>query len=36
MGMKRDEHIGNLTINFNVTFPEKLTEIQIEALKNIL
>jgi len=36
MGMKRDEHIGNLTINFNVTFPDKLTEVQIEALKHIL
>lgn len=36
MGMKRDEHIGNLTINFNVTFPDKLTEAQIEALKHIL
>lgn len=36
MGMKRDEHVGNLTINFNITFPDKLTETQIEALKNIL
>lgn len=36
MGMKRDEHVGNLTINFNVTFPEKLSETQIEALKHIL
>lgn len=36
MGMKRDEHVGNLTINFNVTFPDKLTETQIEALKHIL
>jgi DnaJ-class molecular chaperone len=36
MGMKRDEHVGNLTINFNVTFPDKLTETQIEALRHIL
>jgi DnaJ family protein B protein 4 len=36
MGMKRDEHIGNLIINFTVTFPEKLTSQQIEALREIL
>jgi DnaJ family protein A protein 2 len=36
MGMKREEHIGNLIINFTVTFPEKLTEEQIEALRKIL
>lgn len=36
MGMKREEHVGNLIINFNVTFPEKLSEEQVEALKKIL
>jgi len=36
MGMKREEHIGNLIINFTVTFPEKLTIEQIEALRQIL
>jgi DnaJ family protein B protein 4 len=36
MGMKREEHIGNLIINFTVTFPEKLTGEQIEALRQIL
>lgn len=35
-GMKRDEHVGNMVINFNVKFPETLTETQIEALRNIL
>jgi DnaJ family protein B protein 4 len=35
-GMKRDEHVGNMIINFNVKFPETLTETQIEALRNIL
>lgn len=35
-GMKREEHIGNLIINFNVKFPESLTETQIETLRNIL
>jgi DnaJ family protein B protein 4 len=36
MGMKREEHTGNLIINFNVTFPEQLTHEQIEALQKIL
>jgi DnaJ-class molecular chaperone len=36
MGMKRDEHIGNLIINFTVTFPERLTSDQTEALRHIL
>ena len=36
MGMKRDAHIGNLVINFNVSFPERLTEEQINALRSIL
>jgi DnaJ-class molecular chaperone len=36
LGMKREEHIGNLIINFSVTFPEKLTEAQINGLREIL
>jgi len=36
MGMVRENHIGNLIINFTVTFPEKLTVEQIEALREIL
>jgi len=36
MGMKREEHIGNLVINFTVTFPEKLSEEQVAALQAIL
>jgi len=36
MGMKREEHVGQLTINFTVAFPDKLTEDQVEHLKNVL
>jgi DnaJ-class molecular chaperone len=36
MGMNREEHVGNLIINFNVTFPEQLSTEQIEALQKIL
>ena len=36
MGMKREEHVGNLIINFTVTFPERLSAEQIEALQKIL
>ena len=36
MGMKRDNHIGNLIINFTVTFPEQLTSEQVQALREIL
>jgi DnaJ-class molecular chaperone len=43
MGMKRavnpqmsQEHTGNLIINFNVAFPEKLTEEQITGISKIL
>lgn len=36
MGMKRDEHVGNLVIIFNVEFPKLLTEIQRETLLNLL
>ena len=35
-GMKREEHVGNLVINFTVSFPEKLTEEQINKLREIL
>jgi DnaJ family protein B protein 4 len=36
MGMKREEHVGNLIINFTVIFPERLSAEQIEALQKIL
>lgn len=36
MGMKREQHVGNLIINFTVAFPEKLTEEQINGLRAIL
>lgn len=36
MGMRREEHIGNLIIHFTVTFPESLTKEQIESIKNII
>jgi DnaJ-class molecular chaperone len=36
LGMKREDHVGNLLINFTVTFPDQLSAEQIEALKNIL
>jgi len=36
MGMRRDNHIGNLIINFTVTFPEKLTNEQMNSLREIL
>ena len=36
LGMKREGDIGNLIINFNVSFPEQLSETQIEALRAIL
>jgi DnaJ-class molecular chaperone len=36
LGMKREEHVGNLLINFTVSFPEQLSEAQIEALRTIL
>ena len=36
LGMKREEHTGNLIINFSVTFPEKLTQQQIDSLRTIL
>lgn len=36
LGMKRDEHIGNLIIDFTVSFPEKLSEQQVDLLSKIL
>jgi DnaJ family protein B protein 4 len=36
MGIKRDNHIGNLIIEFSVIFPEKLTNEQVNALTKIL
>jgi DnaJ family protein B protein 4 len=36
MGIKRENHIGNLIIEFSVVFPEKLTEEQVDVLSKIL
>jgi len=36
MGMKRDNHIGNLIIEFKIIFPEKLTEEQVKSISSIL
>ena len=36
MGLKRENHTGNLIIHFHIKFPEKLTEEQITQLKLIL
>jgi DnaJ-class molecular chaperone len=36
MGIKRGEHVGNLIIDFNVVFPENLTNEQMTGLANIL
>ena len=36
MGMKREDHTGNRIINFNVTFPERLTEEQVKIIEDIL
>ena len=36
MGMKRDDHTGNLIIDFNVTFPEILTEDQVKIIGDVL
>ena len=36
MGMKRDNHTGNIIINFTIVFPEKLTLEQVESLLTIL
>jgi DnaJ-class molecular chaperone len=36
MGLTRDDHVGNLIINFTVEFPTDLTEVQIEGLAKLL
>jgi DnaJ family protein A protein 2 len=36
MGLKRGEHKGNMIIVFDVTFPDKLTDEQMERLSVIL
>ena len=36
MGMKRGGQIGRLFIKFNIKFPEKLNEKQLETLGDIL
>lgn len=36
MGLTRDEHVGNLLINFTVEFPNDLTKEQVDALEKIL
>jgi DnaJ-class molecular chaperone len=36
MGMKRNGQIGRLFIKFNIKFPEKLSDEQIENISNIL
>jgi DnaJ-class molecular chaperone len=36
MGMKRQNHIGNLIIEFEIVFPEKLSEEKIKELEKIL
>jgi DnaJ-class molecular chaperone len=35
MGFSRDQHVGNLIIIFNVTFPENIAEESLEQLKKI-
>jgi DnaJ-class molecular chaperone len=36
LGIKRGDHIGNLYIKFNVTFPSQLSQDQIKQLETIL
>jgi DnaJ family protein B protein 11 len=36
MGLKREEHTGNMIIHFHVDFPEKLTDEQIGKLLEVL
>jgi DnaJ family protein A protein 2 len=36
MGLQRENHTGNLVIQFNIKFPDNLTEEQINKLKTIL
>ena len=36
LGMVRENVVGNLVLEFSVTFPEKLTETQIKTLSEIM
>ena len=36
MGMKRDDNVGNLVIEFTIVFPETLTDEQTTKIKEIL
>lgn len=36
MGLERESHIGSLVIHFHIDFPDKLTEEQINRLREIL
>jgi DnaJ family protein A protein 2 len=36
LGLKRESHVGNLIVILRVKFPEKLSEDQIQKLKQIL
>ena len=36
LGMNRENHTGNLIINFDIQFPETLTEKQIDQIEDIL
>ena len=36
MGLTRESHTGNLIIEFQVDFPDKITQEQIDVLKNVL
>lgn len=36
LGLQRQEHVGNLLIEFEITFPEKLNTNQIDTLKKIM
>ncbi len=36
MGLSRDEHVGNLIINFTIDFPTNLTPEQVDGLEKIL
>ena len=36
LGFKRGDHVGNLIVIFDIKFPDKLTQEQIDGLKSIL
>ena len=36
MGLKRDDHVGNLIIIFEVEFPNKLTAETMQTLREVL